>query len=256
MDASQANLFQQLAGRIIYADAASRPASDTIQRGAGGPQGLWAQGISGDLPIVLLRIEDAEDLVIARQLLQAHEYLGIKRLSVDFVILNERGSSYIQDLQVALEALVRMSQARPRIAGADTRGKVFVLRSDLITGETRALLLATARVVFSGRRGALADQMARMQPVPVQAPRAPRRAPHAVPATGLRSIDRKRRASSNSSTASADSPPAAANTPCWRRAARRRRHRGSTSSRTRASDSMSRPMAPAAPGRATAAKTR
>src|SRR5688572_7229145 len=101
IDASQANLFQQLAGPILFADAVARPASDSIRRGAGGPAGLWSQGISGDLPIVLLRIEEAEDLVIARQLLQAHEYWSLKRLAVDLVILNERGASYIQDLQVA-----------------------------------------------------------------------------------------------------------------------------------------------------------
>jgi cyclic beta-1,2-glucan synthetase len=147
---------------------------------------LWSQSISGDLPIVLVRIEEAEDLVVVRQLLQAHEYWGIKRLSIDLVILNERGASYVQDLQVALESLVRTSLARPRIAGADSRGKVFVLRTDLIAADTRALLLSVARVVLWGRRGSLADQMERMQPTPVTAPRQPRRAPHAVPATGAR----------------------------------------------------------------------
>ena len=185
IDASQASLFQQLAGRILFADAMARPASDYIRRGAAGPQGLWAQGISGDLPIVLLRVEEAEDLVVARQLLQAHEYWSIKRLSVDLVILNERGASYVQDLQVSLESLVRVSQHRPRISGVDTRGKVFVLRTDLIAPETRALLLATARVVLTGRRGSLADQVERMKPTPALAPRAPRRAPASASSGGM-----------------------------------------------------------------------
>jgi cyclic beta-1,2-glucan synthetase len=186
IDASQASLFQQLGGHILYADAAARPAPDTIRRGTAGPPALWAQSISGDLPIVLVRIEEAEDLNVVRQLLQAHEYWGIKRLSVDLVILNERGASYVQDLQVALESLVRTSLARPRIAGADTRGKVFVLRTDLISAETRALLMSVARVVLWGRRGSLADQMERMQPTPVTAPRQARRVPHGVPAAGER----------------------------------------------------------------------
>ena len=126
---------------------------------------------------MLLRVDDIDDLVSVRQLLQAHEYWGIKRLAVDLVILNERGASYVQDLQVAIEAAVRTSLARPRIAGADTRGKVFVLRTDLITPETRALLRAVARVELSGKRGSLAEQVERMQPVPTTAPRLPRRAP-------------------------------------------------------------------------------
>jgi cyclic beta-1,2-glucan synthetase len=175
IDASQANLFQQLAGRILFADSVARAPNDAIQRGAAGPGGLWSQGISGDLPIVLMRIEDTDDLPVVRQLLQAHEYWGIKRLSVDLVILNERGASYVQDLQSALDSMLRIAQGRTRIAGADTRGKVFVLRSDLVAAETRRLLLAVARVVLSGRRGSLADQVERIQPGPASAPRLPRR---------------------------------------------------------------------------------
>jgi cyclic beta-1,2-glucan synthetase len=133
-----------------------------------------------------MRIEDIEDLAVVRQLLQAHEYWGIKRLSVDLIILNERGASYVQDLQVALESLVRTSLARPRIAGSDSRGKVFVLRTDLIPADSRALLLSAARVVLWGRRGSLADQMERMQPVPAAAPRQPRRASHHALAVGAK----------------------------------------------------------------------
>ncbi len=171
IDASQASLFQQIAGRILYADAAARAPADTIERGAGGPQALWAHGISGDLPIVLVQIEEAEELPLVKQLLQAHEYWGIKRLAVDLVILNERGVSYLEDLQVAVEAMVRTAQGRPRMAGTDARGKVFVLRNDLVTPESRGLLFAVARVVLAGRRGTLADQAERMRALPVPAPR-------------------------------------------------------------------------------------
>ena len=67
---------------------------------------------------MLLRIADIEHLDVARQLLQAHEYWRMKQLAVDLVILNERASSYVQDLQIALETLVR---AEP-IAAAARRG--------------------------------------------------------------------------------------------------------------------------------------
>ena len=62
IDAGEAGLFQRLAGHLLYAAPTLRPSSDTIRRGGGGQPGLWAQGISGDLPIVLLRIADSEDL--------------------------------------------------------------------------------------------------------------------------------------------------------------------------------------------------
>ena len=69
-----------------------------------GRSALWAQGISGDLPIVLARIDEAEDFEIVRQLLRAHEYWRMKQLSADVVIINERSSSYAQELQGSLEA--------------------------------------------------------------------------------------------------------------------------------------------------------
>ena len=103
IDPGEAGLFQRVAGHLLYAGPTLRPSSDTILRGAGGQPGLWPMGISGDLPIVLLRIADIENLDIARQLLQAHEYWRMKQLAVDLVILNERASSYVQDLQIALE---------------------------------------------------------------------------------------------------------------------------------------------------------
>lgn len=168
IDAGEAALFQRLAGHLIYAAATMRPSSDTIWRGGGPQRGLWTHGISGDLPIVLLRISEVENLDLARQLLQAHEYWRLKRLSVDLVILNERSSSYVQDLQIALETLLRTSQSRPQVRMEATSGRVFILRADLISPDERALLTSVARVVLVGQRGRLSDQLDRApEPKPI-----------------------------------------------------------------------------------------
>ncbi len=102
--AGEAALFQRLAGHVIYAAPALRPSSNTIKRGAGAQSDLWAQSISGDLPIVLLRIADAQTLDIARELLRAHEYWRMKRLAVDLVILNERKDAARPRLHQGLSA--------------------------------------------------------------------------------------------------------------------------------------------------------
>ena len=148
---------------MLYADRSTRPSSDAIRRGGGGPAALWAQGISGDIPIVLVRIDDIEDIAIVGQLLRAHEYWRMKQLAVDLVILNERVSSYVQDLQVALETTVRTSQFHPRVEVDGARGSVFVLRTDLISQETRALLPSVARVVLDAPQGSLSDQLDRFR---------------------------------------------------------------------------------------------
>ena len=162
VEAGQASLFQRVAGHLLYAGPAMRPSSDTILRGAGEQPGLWPMSISGDLPIVLLRIADIEHLDLARQLVQAHEYWRMKQLAVDLVILNERASSYVQDLQNALETLARTGKLPPPCDVGRQQGRIFVVRADLISGETRALLASVARVVLVGQRGSLADQLDRV----------------------------------------------------------------------------------------------
>ncbi|HSG76023.1 MAG TPA: glucoamylase family protein [Burkholderiales bacterium] len=172
----EASLFQRLAGHVLYADASLRPSAETLRRGAGAPQLLWAQGISGDLPIVLVRIDDLEDLAVVRQLLRAHEYWRMKQLAVDLVILNERASSYIQDLQIALETQVRAGRTRAAGPAQGARGAVFVLRADLIPAQTRELLLAMARAVLAARRGTLQEQLNGLPAAEAVAP-PPRRVP-------------------------------------------------------------------------------
>jgi cyclic beta-1,2-glucan synthetase len=157
----EAGLFQRLAGHVVFSGRTLRPASETIRQGSGPQSELWPHGISGDLPIVLLRIADIENLSFVHQILQAHKYWRMKQLAVDLVILNERRSSYVQDLQVAVETLVRASQSRAAPGVERQPGNVVVLRSDLIPAQTRSLLISAARVVLAAQHGSLSDQLDR-----------------------------------------------------------------------------------------------
>ena len=88
IDGEQARLFQRIAGAILYSSPSIRAPRELLARNRSGPSALWAHGISGDLPIVLAEIEDAEQLGLAGQLLRAHDYWRSKRLSVDLVFVN------------------------------------------------------------------------------------------------------------------------------------------------------------------------
>ncbi|MGA7712784.1 MAG: glucoamylase family protein [Rhizomicrobium sp.] len=177
IEPEEAHLFQRLANHVLYSDPTLRPPADVLKRGARKASSLWAQGISGDLPIVLIRIDDLEDLKLVRQLLRAHEYWRLKQLAVDLVIINERAASYVQDLQTALDALVRMNQSMPRIASDNSRGSVFVLRADLLAPEIRGLLQSSARAILQGNRGTLAEQINRARSVKHASPPPLRRSP-------------------------------------------------------------------------------
>jgi cyclic beta-1,2-glucan synthetase len=157
IDRAEASLFQQLAGHLLYAAPALRPSSKTILRGVGSQPALWSLGISGDLPIILLRISNVEDIRVARQMIQAMEYWRNQRLEVDLVIVNERAPSYVQDLQTELENLVRTNQARPPILGRWRWPDLHPAR-DIVP--THALGSGVCReVVLRAERGGLAEQL-------------------------------------------------------------------------------------------------
>ncbi len=159
VDRAEASLFQQLAGHIVYAAPALRPSSETILRGAGSQPALWSLGISGDLPIILFRISNIEDIRVARQILQAMEYWRNKRLEIDLVIINERTPSYVQDLQNEMENLVRTNQDRTSVAKNVAGGQIFILRADIVPIDAIALVQSVARVVLRAERGDLAEQL-------------------------------------------------------------------------------------------------
>ena len=131
----EATMFQRLASGVLYSNPALRPPSDVLTRSEAAQSALWGYGISGDLPIVVCRIDNIEDLQIVRQLLQAHEYWRMKQLAVDLVILNENPPSYAQDLRTTLEAMVRATESRRLAGAASARGAVFILRAELVSDE-------------------------------------------------------------------------------------------------------------------------
>jgi len=170
----EAHLFQRLANSVLYSDTSMRPSSDVLIRSTLERSALWAHGISGDLPIVLVRIDEAEDLEIVRQMLRAHEYWRTKQLSCDLVVINEKSSSYAQELQISLEGLVRGSRLRLSPDTDNVRGNIFLLRADLISPQERALLQTVARCVLLSRRGTLSEQIIRSQRAEVVVPPIPR----------------------------------------------------------------------------------
>jgi len=171
VDFEEAQAFQRIANRVLYSDSSLRASHDILGNNQLGQSALWPHGISGDLPIVLVRIDDENDLEIVKQLLRAHEYWRLKRLAVDLVILNDRPPSYATNLQQALDAALRTSQAR-RDEDGPNRGAVFLLRADLLPSAIRDLLQTAARAVFVARRGTLSDQLARLrEPEPTPRPR-------------------------------------------------------------------------------------
>ncbi len=158
LSAARAHVFQALAGRVIYSDAALRPISRVLSQNTQPQSRLWAQGIGGDLPIVLSSVSDEKDMALIRELLHAHEYLRLKGVVFDLVILNERPPSYFQTLQDEIQRQIRISGSK---ALTDKPGGIFVRRKELLMAEDVQLLKSIARVFLRADQGRLDEQLKR-----------------------------------------------------------------------------------------------
>jgi Cellobiose phosphorylase len=181
---SDAQLYGRLAASVIYANSLLRAKVASLIKNRRGQSGLWGYSISGDLPIVLLQIEDPANLNLVRQLVQAHSYWRLKGLTVDLVIWNEDHAGYRQLLHDQIMGLIA---AGTETNVTDRPGGIFVRPSDQISMEDRILFQAVARVIITDRRGKLTDQFSRRSvtelPVPALIPtRTERAEAPAIPA--------------------------------------------------------------------------
>ncbi len=176
----EAMQYQRLFSRMIYPRRGTRPPDATLARNTKGQQGLWAYSISGDLPILLVRIADLPETPLVRQALRAHEFWKRKGFDADLVILNEYPGGYIQPVQDELERLVASSHAHQML---NKPGGVYVKRADVMTEADHILLNSVARVVLVGNLGTLDVQLNREVPdIRLPLPKEFPRQEHAQPA--------------------------------------------------------------------------
>ncbi len=164
---ADAQLYGHLAGSVIYANSSLRAEPGVIMNNRRGQSGLWGYSISGDLPIVLLQIEDPVNINLVRQLVQAYAYWRLKGLAVDLVIWNEDHAGYRQLLQDQIMGLIALGA---EVNVTDQPGGIFVRPADQISSEDRVLLQTVARAIITDSRGTLAEQINRRSPVGVLIP--------------------------------------------------------------------------------------
>jgi len=181
VSADDAQLFQDIAARILYSDASLRAPSELLGRNQLGQAALWPHGVSGDLALVLVLIEAEAGFEVVTQLLRAHAYWQSKGLGVDLVILNTATADAAEALETALEAAVKVNRTG--------QGAVIALRADAMPAEHRDFLQVAARAVFMAGLKPLREQLGR----PAEPPGAARlrrennsedsrtHAPHLVP---------------------------------------------------------------------------
>lgn len=165
---ADAQLYSHIASCLIYPNDSMRASAGIIKENRRGQSGLWGYAISGDLPIVLLKISDPSHTELARQLIRAHTYWRLKGLAVDLVIWNEDFAGYRQLLHDQIMGLVSSGFVADL---KDQPGGIFVRSIEQISEEDRVLIQTVAHVIISGSRGKLANQVKQRGGLKISVPR-------------------------------------------------------------------------------------
>jgi cellobiose phosphorylase len=159
---ADAQLYGKFASSLIYSSADLRADASTIKKNRRSQSGLWSYSISGDIPIVLLRIADQSNIALVKQVIQAHAYWRLKGLKVDLIILNEDRGGYRQTLQ---NQILSFSTTDLK----DQPGGIFIKSIDQVPTEDRILFESVARIIISDSWGSLEEQINRRNRILVSA---------------------------------------------------------------------------------------
>ena len=155
---TDAQIYGRLISSVIYANSFKRADNNILMANRRGQSGLWGYGISGDLPIVLLKIGNKAKIDLVRQLVQAHAYWRTKGVKVDLVIWNEDYSSYRQALQDQVTNMIGTS-TEAQLVGQ--KGGIYVIQADQIPPEDKVLMQSAARIIVSDNDDKLSDYIER-----------------------------------------------------------------------------------------------
>jgi cyclic beta-1,2-glucan synthetase len=122
---------------------------------------LWARGISGDRPILLVRVRGAQDVGMLEPLLKAHTLWAGRQAGIDLVLLDESSTGYLQTARDRLHerADAIRSRTHRRLAGV-----VVVVSGRDLPAEQRDLILAAAYLVLDTAQGSFQGQLRRQTP--------------------------------------------------------------------------------------------
>ena len=107
IDGRALGLYQQMLGAALFSGQPHQFGSLPSGRDA-----LWRLGVSGDLPVILLRLAPRPDLPLIRHALRAHGWMRMQGIAMDLILFCPPEGDYRRPCRDAAEALLSASSER------------------------------------------------------------------------------------------------------------------------------------------------
>lgn len=121
---------------------------------------LWKYGISGDLPILILKISKFEEIYVLEDIIRAFEYYKIKNILMDLVILNNENNVYERFVEDSINSIISERQLQYL---KNKSGGIFILNQKEVDEEDLKAIEFKAKVLIDSKNGDLSVFLKEMQ---------------------------------------------------------------------------------------------
>ncbi len=156
LKASDIEKYQKMLGYLIFQNPMRKEVMAKLPKRVYSQSELWKYGISGDLPILLVKIKDVNDMHVIKDTLKAMEFFRSKNIKIDLVILNEEKNSYEHFIQFEIENEIQNKQLAFL---KNTFGGIFVINAKEITKEDLELLEFRSNLKLDASLGNIDTQL-------------------------------------------------------------------------------------------------
>ena len=154
---SEIEIYQKMLSYIIFDNPVKSIRLDNVNKQNVYKQSeLWKYGISGDFPIILVKIKDVNDNYVIKDVLKAYEFFRTKNLETEIVILDEEKHSYENYVKEEIEGSILNEQMAYL---KNTRGGIFTLAKSEISKKDIEFLEFVSAIVIDSSKGGIKNNI-------------------------------------------------------------------------------------------------
>lgn len=152
--------YQKMMSYIIFYNPSKKEILEKIPKQKYEQSELWKYGISGDLPIIFIKIKDSNDSYVIQEVLKAYEFFRTRNLETELIILDEEKHSYENYVREEIENLVLNSQMSYL---KNSRGGIFEISKNEISKQDYNLLNFVANIVIDASKGGIKNAIKELE---------------------------------------------------------------------------------------------
>jgi cyclic beta-1,2-glucan synthetase len=152
--------YQKMMSYIVFYNPTKKLNLEKLPKDKYKQSELWKYGISGDLPIILVKIKDSNDAHVIKEVLKAYEFFRTKNLETELIILDEEKHSYENYVREDVENIIQNNQIAYL---KNIRAGIFELSKNEISKEDLNLLNFVATIIIDANKGGIKNALKELE---------------------------------------------------------------------------------------------